>query len=220
MRRILTVFLFSAVVLPLAAQPFRAALHNDRPTMETLYDSLAELRTPERRAFAAGQTSNVKADLWLLHFEKVLMDHPELTAAERGVVLEAMGLVSSGVVNFDVLLPEQTPMARASVEALEQRAIQVFPRQLLALTFGTIGRPYIGKTGSPKWRLFPTISIPDCECNVGSIFTCGGLPTSPEYCNPSLPPSSCTWIISGCGFLWAYPCDGLCKSTPPPPPTP
>ena len=42
-----------------------------------------------------------------------------------------------------------------------------------------------------------------CDCNLGSIFGCG----ASDDCKAK----TCTSIVSGCGFLWAWDCDGLCR---------
>ena len=42
-----------------------------------------------------------------------------------------------------------------------------------------------------------------CDCNKGSLFGCG----TSQNCRSS----KCTAETDGCGFLWAWECNGLCR---------
>lgn len=210
-RMAVTFFLLVVAAAPTFAggPPLQSA---DETTSRT-YDSITELSGIERRAMYRTLSPSTRAELWILHFQQVLHDHPDLTAAERSVILEGIGLIRSGSVDFSLPAAEQNRETQESIAALQYRAQAALSADLVRLTFGEIGGEQ--RVVTPAHRFHVTTNAPptDCICNVGSLYTCGG-PSDPlPYCFAPLQPS-CTIITSGCGFLWLYICDGLCRSTP------
>jgi hypothetical protein len=189
---------------------------NGGSSVERLYGSLERFAKPDRVRFYNEQPPTVRRDLWVIHLEHVLAANPQLTSEERGVILEAIGLILSGGVRFDLPLSDQAPAAIASIEELESRAKLVLPPQMLVPTFGALGGAERALPDFLGRRLGASV-VDDCTCHVGSQYTCDN-PTGPEpYCIYPLPPKSCAPTQGGCGFFFMESCNGICSTQPPPP---
>jgi hypothetical protein len=186
------------------------------------YSSVSEVNGRARRELYSTLPAGMKGDLWALHLEYFLEDHPDLTPAQRAVVFEALGLITSGVFRYDSSSPEWPEIDKA-IRHLEARA-KVELRQLTQTAFEQLGipeinglqgddrveRPVIGESGNVLKR--PLRIRPqtyDCMCSTESDYCCFlNCPTSPTpTCHED---DNCTLVRASCGFLWEYACNGMC----------
>ncbi|HEY4640967.1 MAG TPA: hypothetical protein VII75_06450 [Thermoanaerobaculia bacterium] len=67
--------------------------------MESKYDELLARDVASVKHRFAAFTPQLKTDLWLLQLERYLAEHPELTAGQRAVIFQAVGLLYSGIMD-------------------------------------------------------------------------------------------------------------------------
>lgn len=138
-----------------------------------------------------------KADLWTLHLRRALKELPDLTERQRAVIYQALGLLTSGIMeglsDADVDRPR-----RASLDELERRAKEVFDPQTGKALFAQLGSGIL--LDGEVWSF-----IDPCKCSTDSDW-CDWITNPNPYCQEVL----CEEQQSGCGTLWLYPCDGIC----------
>lgn len=192
------------------------ALRNPRPTVEAAYDELALMSDTQLRNGYGKISPDLRADLWIFHLQRYLDAHPSLPEAERELVLEAIGLVATGLVDLGSN-PETADEARAIATRFSERARAVMPIDHIADAFVALGKQPRPAGDTPVHRsklpnrivplCLPGTCQPECDCATGSDW-CDGI-TNPDYICATKP---CTpsW---GCGLLLLYDCNGVC-STP------
>lgn len=174
--------------------------------VDTAFRALTTLDTPARRVLYREMPADLQGRLWVRHFEDYLERQPELTAIQRSVIYEAIGLMA---------YRSDSAAFAESLEELRERAPTAFHRGDLAVVFGTLG-PASANLSTPETdmalarlrSMYPprlSLHIPECSCSSGSDY-CSNV-TNPDYiCEPK----GCSRTSFGCGFMWAYPCDGMC----------
>ncbi|MFP5245788.1 MAG: bacteriocin fulvocin C-related protein [Thermoanaerobaculia bacterium] len=183
------------LVCTLGALPARGDL---RAAAAGQYARLSTVTMQERRELFAGMPAAMQTELWTLHLHYFLDVHPELTAAQRSVVYEALGIVASGA--FDVERNTVTWAERVGepVAQLDARARPLFSPELFAEAFLELG-PRSPRQTENLWVA--------CDCNVEMDFCCIlDCPTSPT---PNCSKVRCI-KGSGCGLLFLFACDGFC----------
>jgi len=198
---LVTVLLILALPSVLAAAESRVLLRNPRPNVAATYASIASLASPHVRAAFRTQSASMQSDLWLFHLERFLNSHLELTDEQRGVVLEGVGLLATGITDDRELGGEPALHVQRALASLTERARTVLGPALAAEAFTGLGTTNVTATRS---RIAPLMGTPECNCSSDSDWCEGN-----EY---SCRTTKCmqTW---GCGTLFFYPCTGICTST-------
>lgn len=183
----------------------RVPLRNSRIEVEATYARLGATDMATRREIYGSLPDAMKEDLWTVQLEYFITDHPDLTAAQRSVAYEAIGLLATGGLQ-----------ATESVAALQSRAYAVFSKNLLNAAFVNLGSPdgavAMLRAGSvnevSEQAPRPVHASWLCDCN-----------TDPQqdFCGADLGPAKCLdgrrvcTFTSGCGWWWSYACDGYCS---------
>lgn len=197
-----------------AVDPLRnpVALHNPRVEVLAAYQSFAATPAGERRSLYDSYPVALREDLWLLHLEQFLSEHPQLTPNQRGVVLEAIGLLATGALQERANSEDPEGMTD-SLARLERHIEAEFPFELARAAFAQLGpsAPPGDRPRGPGLQPRPEVYVGlDCDCNVNHPF-CDTITNPTPYCSSK---KACKALASGCGWLWLQRCDGLCSSTP------
>jgi hypothetical protein len=219
------IFLLAMVPAPAFAQTSTLPLRSARETVVQVYAMISESSPAEAKEIYQTLSIDLKADLWLLQIEQFLQGNPTLTLQQRAIVMEAVGLLATGVIRDgarDVATQEQ-------IADLASRADAVFTRSQRAL-FGQLGSAAVAFASNPfqgsseaeipstASRSLRTLAVPTkigsnvtCECNTDpSQDFCYETPTSPSNkCRFS--PGACTRTTCCCGWFWQEACNGLCN---------
>ncbi|HEX6101266.1 MAG TPA: bacteriocin fulvocin C-related protein [Thermoanaerobaculia bacterium] len=229
MRKIVTVLLLLGASLSVSAAGV-VDLRPDRIAVQQAYDRMSDPNVNARDIYL-GLTTDMQADLWVMHFEEFLAASPDLTTEQYSIVAEAIGLVSTGLLQRRHGNPEEAQRAIESLNLLTSRIRKAFTRGE-GMVFGQLGYAAIstsvaalavrGAIDEPAERgdrppvrdmasnapKGPIASNADCECSTVSDW-CYQSPTSP-YNQCYIPFPRCTRSQDGCGTLWQYGCNGFC----------
>jgi hypothetical protein len=194
----------------LLAQPaVSVPLRNPQAAVVSTYAQLSTQRLADRRSLYGTLPAPMQADLWSLQLSWFLADHPDLPPPQKAVVLEALGLVQSGLLEVDPSSAAWRTATLTAVEQLEGRARKEGSKALMdALT--QLGGPEIAYLAGSAKGLRSDISVGgECECNTMWDFCCfGDCTTSPSpNCKRTRP---YCFGAHGCGPFWAYDCNGIC----------
>jgi hypothetical protein len=204
-RHAIAVILLCLPATTLLAQHFlMIPLRTERRAVEAVYDEIAALDYEEGRAEYAQLPGTLKTDLWLLQFERYLAAHPELNADQRAAIFEAIGLLSSGVLDMDRKSADWDALVRQPLMRLDADAKAAFDPVTFKMLFQRLGLVAL-PLENPKLH---TKTLVDCDCSSDSDWCCI-YPTCPETCHSGLG-YRCTFTPDGCGTFFAYPCSGLC----------
>lgn len=183
--------LFRGLLIVLMAIPMLAGGSRERE-----YKVLASLQGAERKAAYARFDGGTKAELWMLHLEKFVVAHPELTDAQRAVIAEGRVLLASGVLQaLKSKSSAEVEDARNAMLTFEARATPLFSRELYSAAFVRLGPP------TKSTSILQVSSLrPECfcnpnynECSGGECFTGG-----------------CLVMPDGCGTFGTDICTGMC----------
>lgn len=211
--------LFVAVVI-LASSTILAderplALRNPRVTVEAAYDELEVMSADQTRSGYSKLAVDLRADLWIVHLQRFLDAHPAIDQAERDVVLQAIGLIATGLIDRGSD-PATTQQARTIVDAFSERALRVMTRADFMDAFVNLGEQPGRRTAGVDQKGLrhhpPIIPLcapgqcsPECTCAGGSDW-CDEITNPDQYCNTAILCTP-TW---GCGTLLLYDCNGIC----------
>lgn len=199
--------LVAVVSLPLSAQQASVPLRNPKAAVASTYGQLSAQPIAQRRAAYAELPASMRADLWAMHFANVLADH-DLSAEERAVILEAIGIVEAGLLEIDPSSPAWKSTTRLLARHVDEAGSRVVFDALSVLGAPELSPVHLLKARSPRTDWLPG---DDCECNTsGMNFCCfGDCPTSPT---PNCVRSGRPWCIPthGCGLFWLEDCNGIC----------
>ncbi|MCU1246837.1 MAG: hypothetical protein JWN02_2747 [Acidobacteria bacterium] len=146
-----------------------------------------------------------KEKLWTLHLTTFLAENPELTDEQRSVILEGLGLISTGILQVDRESAAWELAVHRPLLYFETRARAAFPHQVARALLTDIRHGALAAAFHPG--RVEALDAPDCGCSTeddwcgsgtGSSQCIGG---SKNWCTPS------TW---GCGTFFTSPCNGLC----------
>lgn len=160
------------------------------------YKTFSSLPLSHRRVLYQSLTPAGKRALWIEHVSRYAMDDAELTAEQLEFLESIVASLEKGLVlNDDKEITRDTGLDlldgfRGSAERLWA------PEDLLTI-FAVLGPIPNDPKGTFNSRGFL------CECSVQSDF-CLIQGSDCQYT------PACTYHPIGCGFLWDYPCDGLC----------
>lgn len=191
--------------LPLAAQEMAVPLRNPRAAVATTYAQLSTQRLMDRKVLYASLPASMQSDLWALHLSYFLEEQQDLTAPERSLIFEAIGLIETGLLE----LPRSSPESASSAAEFDRHVRQLGSRRVFdALT--QLGGPELHFTVKAHGLRTEWEPGDDCECSTDSDYCCfGDCPTSTT---PNCHRSGRPWCIAvhGCGLFWSFDCDGIC----------
>jgi hypothetical protein len=169
----------------------RAWVADNLDRLPRTYDEVVDHPMAYRKAIWEASPPTVRSRLWVTQFSRYRAAHPDLTAAQRAVLADAMKLASDEAVFAD------GPAVDARVPALRDAALAAFDRTEGKALFAVLG---------PEEKTDPAVKADVCECAWEDSW-CEDPPSGGcEYakCN-------CQFTSSGCGSLWRYACNGYCK---------
>jgi len=181
-----------AVLLLLVALPILAG-QRER-SIGRIYDGLSALSCGERRAAYYGYPREQQLELWTLHLQKFLTDHPNLTGTQRTVVLEGLDMIASGALDRT-----DDPTATSLVQSFKERAQLQFDRDTFKDAFVRLGGRRDSAAGVRRPERRGALQ-PFCDCSRDE--DCGG-----ADCNFLRP---CVEVI-GCGPFGMELCVGVCE---------
>lgn len=191
----------------LVAQPAAPPMH---ATPEAIYRDISAMPLDARRVEFRALSPAMRDAVWTVHLGDYLLNHPDLTDDERSVILEAIGLLQTGLARVDRDEVDWTFRVYRPFLALQSRAEGICRHEVIREAFGVLGPAAPIITPAPGARSIGNVatnvgpSWGDCTCSQAHDF-CGS-PTSPVYCE-GLP---CTRSDIGCGWLWLQECTGIC----------
>ena len=180
-------------------------LRNSEPEVLRQYESLQFMDRQQLRGQMERMTPKMRADVWTVHLLRVMREHPELTAEQRSLIYEGLGLIAAGIFEIDRTSREWTAQGRPTLLDLTRRIQAAFPPELSrALT--TDPRDSVMTAPSPGDRLnrFRIGAQGACECSIFLQTDC----QDRGVCNGSFP--FCMPYHS-CGPWMSDTCDGVCS---------
>ncbi len=212
-------FIASLESVPANAQ---VPLRNARVEVTAKYKMVSELQTNDQRAIYSALPIRMQEDLWSMHLERFLAQHPDLNEHERGVVFEGLGLIAAGVLEVSRSSPEWEVKSNRPLLMLEERIKAVMPIELARAAFAQLNDlPSSDGIQEPSQisgarvgrSLKPHVETLDCECSTESnwccVFDCLTSPT--PHCLSGVRDGNC-FPTQGCGTLFTHACDGYCGS--------
>jgi hypothetical protein len=182
-----------------SAQEYEARLRGARADVEVRYESLQTLSAGEAKAEFANLSHREQGDVWTFHLLRVIGDHPELTADQRGVLYEALGLVASGAFEIERNDPSWTARVSEPLSHVRARAELLLPPDLVRVALYGLSRD-AAMLGTRSRQLTTNAT---CNCHQGGT-----------DCSPSVPclrpPPRCT-LAQGCGPMFLDGCNGECQ---------
>src|ERR1044072_2897186 len=100
-------------------------LRNARAAAEVEHDAIWSVDPRQAHERYRGLAPTMKSDVWTIHFERFLNDHPELTPMQRAVVIDALDLVEGGIIEASIAYqnnPDLYLANHAPIVQLERRA--------------------------------------------------------------------------------------------------
>jgi hypothetical protein len=195
--RSLTIALAVVLTTSVLAQEARPR----RVEVTQAYDSLTSLDATERRAKLRTVSTDMRAELWIVHLENFLATHADLTPEQRSLVFEAVGMMHTRTLAFTPVDAKlDTPSNRALFD-FQRRAHLAFDRELYRDAFVLVGPAQIKMPGRVTMKV--RSNGVDCDCQTMDD-TC---PIFSEGCQTW---TACDWTPDGCGTFGQYWCNGLC----------
>lgn len=209
------VFGWFVSVSTVMAQTASVPLRNSPSAVVGTYAQLSTMAMAQRHATFGALPAPMKEDVWSLHLQFFLEDHPDLSSPERAVLLEALGFFASGALETDRSAPAWAARVEQPLRELEQHARSLASPQLVVRALTELGVPEPVR----RLRLVGNArlqndfgDILDCECSTSSNYCCFlDCATSPTpTCRRPQQGQFCAAQPDGCGFGWMYPCNGIC----------
>lgn len=136
---VLLLCLFAAIAT--SAQDHRTPLsRRAAPEIISKYLAISGLNVREQRAAYLLEPTDVRSDLWTLHLESFLAQHPDLTPEQRAVVFEAIGLLATGIMEIHRSDPGWDANVRLPLNTLTLHARAAFPHDELVTVFNRLAR--------------------------------------------------------------------------------
>jgi hypothetical protein len=197
------VFATTSVKLGMTAGEAQSKLSQDRVAVQAVdlyetYEALSALPISSRKAVYRALSADAKSGLWRIHLTGYLTEHPELTEEQRGVIVDAIALVTPRLFEIAESNPNWLTDMHSPVELLKKRVLEVFPRGVAVGVFTQLGTP------APSHALDDEggIGQSNCNCNTDSIWSC-------DNCTAG----GCKKTPFGCGWLMFYECNGRCPDS-------
>ena len=178
--------------------------------MRRAYDNMSSMPLGERKNDYRGLSSSMKASLWAHHLRKILVEHPEFTPEQVGLIKEALSLLKPELFDIRGDTPEWWVSVGVPLQELVKRARVIFDPTLVRTIFNDLaGHSGALRSDSASERTMSSESIkkrivpntPTCECS-----------TAVDMCIPGWKciQGGCYFTSQGCGALWLNSCVGLC----------
>jgi len=181
------------------AQPVSSSIfRNTKEDVVSQYASISHLDVEQRKSIYISLTPEMQNDLWLLHTQLWLEDHPDISDEQRDVVFQALGILATG--------GKKSPQLQGAIGRLQQRARDVFPPELLRSAFLELGAT-VSREPNRLGGLRVTPLAYDCECSTADDW-CAILPTNPLKCFRGR--GICAFTQDGCGWWLDKGCNGVC----------
>lgn len=215
-RRIMAVVFFLSVTFAFSTTPLKLGVTaGENPKLPKLqaaehgvdhyktYDALSALPINSKRAVFRALSAEAKSELWKIHMNLYLAEHPNLTEDQRNVILDAIALVAPQLYEVSKDNPEWLANVHAPLQSLRKRASEVFSPSVAAEIFARLGKAdHFNPTKQNVLRIRALVTQGECDCSMGSDWCPGDYVCVDEDCQRT---------SSGCGSLWLYPCDGICR---------
>lgn len=194
-----------AVVMFFALVPAQGEIvapeHSDGTSLDL--QVIASLPSMSVQVFYETLSPQEKADIWTAHLKEFLASHPDLTAEQRDVILEALGLIALDV--FEVQPHDSAwEWTRAALDRLTMRGRTLLPFATAKAALVDLGYPSSDISGGLTAADDDKI---DCTCSTASDW-CDMFTNVNDTCVAGF--LECTILMRGCGTLWLYACDGFC----------
>ena len=196
-----------SVVYALAQSDERLRAIDHGTEAQRTYAIITQLPLVQRKALFRSLSPTVKAAVWIAHLEDFLRRHPDLDSNQRAIVNAAMATADNQL--YEPAGPGQAN-ARELAAQLATAAHLTFSKELLDAAFYDLGdssrSPTIAfdssvREGTPMASETDPVVLDDCSCNHNF-----------DYCSSGgCMLSGCQPVPSGCGFIWAFACDGHCQ---------
>jgi hypothetical protein len=185
------------------------------PEVWRTYDNMSSMSLADRKQGYRALSSSMKASVWAHHLRKMLVEHPEFTPEQVGLIKEYLSLLTPEFFQVESLTPEWWISVDAPLQQLGKRAKAIFDAETTRTMFADLaGRSVelpsdsvFAQTTTLSWPIKKKI-VPDtpyCECSTASDFCLSGW---------KCVQGGCYFTSAGCGTLWAYSCTGLCIKQP------
>lgn len=194
------------ITLPASGQ-IRVTLRNAAGRVEAAYDGLSSLNDVERQSAFRQLPAAMQDDVWMFHLERFLNAHEDLTDDEQALIYAAIGFLATGPAGMSHSDPSWQARVGRPLGDLERRARTSCRHWVARQAFARLG-PDKASESPHGLRAHPNAGrslFGPCTCSVDHDWCCI-LPTCPEKCTGV----SCDVSTEGCGFLWKFPCDGMC----------
>jgi hypothetical protein len=191
-----------------------------------MYFDLSALPLKERKASFRGASPKNQSGLWRTQLALVLVARPDLNEWQKQIILSAMSLVTPAFFEVRANDPAWNTKVLVPLRALEEQILAAFSFDDAAKIFARLGDDSeaalrtrsgavllssikyhrLSDSGPYNDRSRNRLAAQDmwagsgtCECSTDSDWC----PIS-GYCNGT----NCSPTSSGCGTVWAYPCNG------------
>jgi hypothetical protein len=183
---------------------------HESPEIWRVYDDMSSMSMSDRKDTYRALSSSMKAAVWAHHLRKMLIEHPEFTSEQVGLINDFLTLLTPEFFEVESFTAEWWARIDAPLQELGKRAKTVFDSRLARAVFADLAGQS-GEHSSPSVREQSTSSDPTkrqlipntpyCECS-----------TISDYCYTGYKcvQGGCYWTSAGCGLLWDYSCTGLC----------
>ena len=230
MTRLVAAFVVVCLIaVPSSAVPVdgvREPVPSTEPAVPT-YEELRDLSVRERAAQVRELPAAVQSDLWTKHLLTSLAEHPEFTEVQRAVIQEALSLLTPQLFAIEPSDPRRAELVDQPLDRLRIRARAAFDSRVARELFTQMGpavrnveyKPpssrmiWGGQPKLPRWTRLPVGSnnYPTCECSVLSDWCSDWSGLGRIFCGQT---GGCYFTSSGCGALFRYACNGMCRERP------
>lgn len=198
-----------------------------------MYYAVSTLPVRDAKALFRNASLNDKSELWRTHLTLFLTKHPELNERQKEIILAAMSLATPEFFEVRSSNPEWKAKVGEPLRSLEEQIASGFSRKDAVKIFATLGDNtesancsaiYVGPVLLEKINYMPLsdsgshiqwadnrvgeqdkaigLQRGSCDCSMDSDWC----PIS-SYCSKG----NCSPTDRGCGTLWSYPCNGVCR---------
>ena len=169
------------------------------------YYAISSLPFYERKASFRNASSSQKSLLWRTHLSLFLVKRPDLNDRQKHIILAAMSLATPEHFELRPSTSLWKTKVREPLSSLENQISSAFSLEDGAKIFATLSDNLeCGSQSATNTDESPSMEFQQSAC------TCS---TTSDYCPiwAYCRPGNCGTTQSGCGTLWSYPCNGVCR---------
>lgn len=210
MRRRVFVFTLIGMLLfvlgALGQSEDRTRASEPRMDVRRTYAILSQVPFAQRKILFRTLSPTTKAAVWITHLEDFLRLHSELDSNQRAIVKAAIALADGALFESGA----EQANARELAAQLDAAARLSFSAEMREAAFYDLGPSNAStviafdpgaRAGTPMFTDTDPIVLDDCSCN-----------HSFDYCGSGeCVLAGCKSVASGCGFIWAFDCNGHCQ---------